>query len=135
MLSALLQPWVTLRGSGGINGITQDVETWLDVGAHYGYTAMALARLKSRHGTAPDPRALLYYAVMIAIIGAATAAGELAPGPSVSVRLGKVLLGALLGALAIALLPPAERAALVRFFPLPRRLTARFRTSRSQPAP
>lgn len=108
---------------------------WVQICAAVVALAMALARLKSRHGTAPDPRALLYYAVMIAIIGAATAAGEIAPGPSASARLGKVLLGVLLGALAIALLPPAERAALFRFFPLPSRLTQRFRTGRSRPEP
>ena len=105
---------------------------WVQVGAAIIALVVSLARLKSRHGTAPDRRALLLYCVMIAMIGAATAVGQLAPSPTVVAIIGKVLFGLLLGALAVALLPPTERASLARFFPL-RSLTARLRTGRSRP--
>ena len=106
---------------------------WTQVVAAFLGFAISLVRLKVRHGLAPDRRALALYGVMIAIIGAASAVGQLASSPSASVRIGKVLLGFLLAAAGYALLPPPERAALSRFLPFPARLTERFRRGRSLP--
>lgn len=132
--TTLTAPLVVMGGvvlvvpSYGIVGVG-----WVQVGAAILGLAVSLARLKSRHDTAADRRALWLYGAMIAMIGAATAAGQLASSPSAAERIGKACLGLLLGALAIALLPPAERASLARFLPFSARLSDWLRTRGSRP--
>lgn len=74
---------------------------------------VSLGRLRLRHGISPDGRALMHYGAMIVTVGVALAAGRFAPLPSAGAWIGKALLGLLLAAISVLLLPPAERASLV----------------------
>lgn len=98
---------------------------FVQIGAALVSLALSLARLRARHNTPVDARALANYAAMIAAIGVATIAGQVAATPAAVAALAKALFGLLIAALLMLLLPRAERAALLRFVAIPARFTRR----------
>ena len=91
---------------------------WLQIGAAVTALGVSVGRLWTRHDTPPDRRALVLFGIMLAMIGGGTVLGQLGPANSMSIRLMKLAAGVILGAGGIWLLPPGERASLLRFVTL-----------------
>lgn len=86
-------------------GVVQSVAAVLSLG-------VSLARLRARHGTAPDLRALSHYGAMIVSIAAATVIGQMLASGTLTASSIKLLAGVLLGAVLIMTLPRADRVVL-----------------------